>query len=212
VRSRNKGALPLIMTHGWPGSIIEMLQAIDPLTNPTAHGGRAPDSFDVVLPSIPGYGFSGQPTEIGWDHARIGRAWPDLMHRLGYTRYVAPGRRRRRRRHRHVARQAPEGLIGIHLNLLVTALGGAPSTNTTEERAAAAALNEWIQTGKGYFIEQATRPRSGTPCWTHRSPWRPGCSTTTPTATTRSSAPSSAARPRATSPESTSSTTSRCAG
>jgi len=86
VRSRNKDALPLIMSHGWPGSIVEMLEAVDPLTNPTAHGGRAQDSFDLVLPSIPGYGFSGQPTEIGWDHGRIARAWPELMRRLGYTR------------------------------------------------------------------------------------------------------------------------------
>jgi pimeloyl-ACP methyl ester carboxylesterase len=86
VRSRHQGALPLIMTHGWPGSIVELLQTVEPLTNPTAHGGRAADAFDLVLPSIPGYGFSSQPTELGWETSRTARAWAELMRRLGYTR------------------------------------------------------------------------------------------------------------------------------
>ena len=91
VRSRHEGALPLVMTHGWPGSVVELLESVGPLTDPTAHGGTAEDAFDLVLPSLPGYGFSGEPTELGWDVARIGTAWAELMRRLGYSRYVAQG-------------------------------------------------------------------------------------------------------------------------
>ena len=91
VKSSHEDALPLIMTHGWPGSVMELLDTIGPLTDPTAHGGRAEDAFDLVLPSLPGYGFSSEPAELGWDAARTGRAWAELMHRLGYTRYVAQG-------------------------------------------------------------------------------------------------------------------------
>src|ERR687893_1051118 len=128
VRSRHEGALPLIMTHGWPGSVIELLDTIGPLTDPTAHGGRAEDAFHLVLPSLPGYGFSGEPPETGWDVARIGRAWAELM-----------------------GRQAPEGLVGIHMNLLVTALGGLQfPTDTEEEQSAAAAIAEFRASGFAY--------------------------------------------------------------
>ena len=161
VRSRHNGALPLIMTHGWPGSIVEMLETVEPLTNPTAHGGSAADAFDLVLPSIPGYGFSGQPTEIGWDPGRVARAWAELMRRLGYTRYVAQGGDVGAVVTDAMGRQAPAGLVGIHTNLLLTALGGAPEpTNTDEERAAAAALAAFNMTGNGYLIEQSTRPQT----------------------------------------------------
>src|SRR6185312_11934462 len=126
---------------------------VEPLTNPTAHGGTAADAFDLVLPSIPGYGFSGQPTEIGWDAGRVARAWAELMRRLGYTRYVAQGGDVGALVTDNMGRQAPTGLLGIHMNLLVTALGGAPEPkNTEEEIAAAAALAEFNLTGNGYLI------------------------------------------------------------
>jgi pimeloyl-ACP methyl ester carboxylesterase len=161
VRSRHENALPLIMTHGWPGSIVELLETVEPLTNPTAHGGRATDAFDLVLPSIPGYGFSGQPTELGWETSRTARAWAELMRRLGYTRYVAQGGDVGAVITDNLGRLAPAGLLGIHMNLLVTALGGAPMpTNTDEERAAAAALAEFNMTGNGYVVEQSTRPQT----------------------------------------------------
>jgi pimeloyl-ACP methyl ester carboxylesterase len=159
-RSRHRNALPLIMTHGWPGSIIEMLEAVDPLTNPTAHGGRAEDAFHLVVPSIPGYGFSDQPTEIGWGPGRVARAWPELMRRLGYTRYVAQGGDVGAVVTDAMGRQAPEGLVGIHMNLLVTALGAPQPVNTDEEREAKDALDTFNATGRGYFIEQATRPQT----------------------------------------------------
>ena len=130
VRSPHEDAMPLIMTHGWPGSVIELLETVGPLTDPTAHGGRAEDAFDLVLPSIPGYGFSGEPTELGWDLGRIARAWAELMRRLGYTRYVAQGGDVGAGVTDAMGRQAPEGLIGIHTNLLVPALGGAEPTDT----------------------------------------------------------------------------------
>ncbi|MGW5237516.1 epoxide hydrolase family protein [Monashia sp. NPDC004114] len=161
VRSPHAGALPLIMTHGWPGSIIELLETVDPLTNPTAYGGSAADAFDLVLPSIPGYGFSGQPTEMGWNAGRVARAWAELMGRLGYTRYVAQGGDVGAGVTDAMARIRAAGLVGIHLNLLVSALGGAPQPmNTDEERAAAAALLLFNRTGNGYLIEQATRPQT----------------------------------------------------
>src|SRR5947209_18459105 len=118
VKSRHENALPLIITHGWPGSVIEMLEVVGPLTDPTAHGGRAEDAFDLVLPSLPGYGFSGQPTEVGWDAGHIAQAWAELMNRLGYTRYVAQGGDQGASVTDAMARQAPNGLVGIHLNLL----------------------------------------------------------------------------------------------
>jgi pimeloyl-ACP methyl ester carboxylesterase len=160
VESRHDGALPLIMTHGWPGSIIEMLESVGPLTDPTAHGGRAEDAFHLVLPSLPGYGFSAEPAEVGWDPGRTARAWAELMRRLGYTRYVAQGGDVGAVVSDAMGRQAPAGLAGIHLNLLVTALGAPQPVTTEEERAAAAALAEFNATGRGYFLEQATRPQT----------------------------------------------------
>jgi len=118
VKSDHEGALPLIITHGWPGSVIEMLEVIGPLTDPTAHGGSAEDAFDVVVPSIPGYGFSGKPKEVGWDAARIAEAWAELMDRLGYDRYVAQGGDQGAGVTDAMGRQAPEGLLGLHFNFL----------------------------------------------------------------------------------------------
>jgi pimeloyl-ACP methyl ester carboxylesterase len=160
VKSPHPNALPLIMTHGWPGSIVEMVDSVGPLTDPPAHGGRAQDAFDLVLPSLPGYGFSAEPTETGWNLGRIGRAWAELMHRLGYTRYVAQGGDVGAGVTDAMGRQAPDGLVGIHTNLLAPALGGPQSTDTDEERAAAGQLAEFTATGNGYFVEQATRPQT----------------------------------------------------
>jgi pimeloyl-ACP methyl ester carboxylesterase len=160
VKSPHADALPLIMTHGWPGSVIELLETVGPLTDPTAHGGRAEDAFHLVLPSIPGYGFSAEPAEIGWYSGRVAQAWAELMPRLGYTRYVAQGGDQGASVTDAMGRQAPEGLIGIHTNLLVTALAGPQPTDTEEERAAAAQLATFRQSGFGYFLEQATRPQT----------------------------------------------------
>jgi pimeloyl-ACP methyl ester carboxylesterase len=118
VKSEHEGALPLIITHGWPGSVVEMLDVIGPLTDPAAHGGSIDDAFDVVIPSIPGYGFSSQPTEAGWDSARIGAAWAELMSRLGYSRYVAQGGDQGAGVTDAMGRQAPDGLLGVHFNFL----------------------------------------------------------------------------------------------
>jgi pimeloyl-ACP methyl ester carboxylesterase len=161
VRSPHAGALPVIMTHGWPGSVIELLDVVGPLTDPTAHGGSAEDAFDLVLPSLPGYGFSGEPAEVGWDPGRIARAWAELMHRLGYTRYVAQGGDVGASVTDAMGRQGPEGLAGIHMNLLVTALGGgAMPADTEQERAALEQTKTFRATGFGYFLEQATRPQT----------------------------------------------------
>jgi pimeloyl-ACP methyl ester carboxylesterase len=160
VKSAHENALPLIMTHGWPGSVIELLDTVGPLTDPSAHGGRAEDAFHLVLPSLPGYGFSGEPTEIGWDPGRVARAWAELMHRLGYTRYVAQGGDVGASVTDAMGRQAPEGLLGIHINLLVTALAGPQPTESEQERAAADALATFRASGFGYFLEQATRPQT----------------------------------------------------
>jgi pimeloyl-ACP methyl ester carboxylesterase len=161
VRSQHEDALPLLMTHGWPGSVIELLETVGPLTDPMAHGGDAEDAFHLVLPSVPGYGFSGEPAELGWDAGRTAQAWAELMPRLGYTRYVAQGGDVGAAVTDAMARQGAEGLIGIHTNLLVTALGGGPMpTETEEEKAAAAAGAAFRQTGFGYFLEQATRPQT----------------------------------------------------
>jgi pimeloyl-ACP methyl ester carboxylesterase len=161
VRSRHENALPLIMTHGWPGSVIELLEAVGPLTDPTAHGGSAEDAFDLVLPSLPGYGFSAEPTEQGWYPGRIAPAWAELMRRLGYTRYVAQGGDVGAAVTDTMGRQAPEGLLGIHMNLLVTALGGGPMpTGTEQERAALEQTKTFRASGFGYFLEQATRPQT----------------------------------------------------
>jgi pimeloyl-ACP methyl ester carboxylesterase len=161
VKSRHESALPLIMTHGWPGSVIELLESVGPLTDPTAHGGSADDAFHLVLPSIPGYGFSAEPTEIGWHSGRVAQAWAELMHRLGYTRYVAQGGDQGAAVTDAMGRQAPAGLAGIHTNLLVPALGGSPMPAETEqERAALEQTKTFRATGFGYFLEQATRPQT----------------------------------------------------
>jgi len=160
VRSQHKDAVPLIMTHGWPGSVIELLETVGPLTDPTAHGGSADDAFDLVLPSLPGYGFSDEPVEIGWDLGRTARAWAELMHRLGYTRYVAQGGDVGAGVTDAMSRQAPEGLIGTHTNLLVPALNGSMPTNTDDERAAAAQIATFQRSGNGYFVEMASRPQT----------------------------------------------------
>ncbi|HET7013499.1 MAG TPA: epoxide hydrolase [Streptosporangiaceae bacterium] len=160
VRSRHPDALPLIITHGWPGSVIELLGVVGPLTDPVSHGGRAEDAFDLVVPSLPGYGFSGEPVEIGWDPGRMAKAWSELMRRLGYTRYVAQGGDVGASVTDAMGRQAPPGLAGIHTNLLAPALGGPQPTETEQERAAADALAKFRATGFGYFLEQATRPQT----------------------------------------------------
>jgi pimeloyl-ACP methyl ester carboxylesterase len=167
VRSRHPNAMPLIMTHGWPGSIFELLGVIDPLTNPTAHGGRAEDAFDIVIPSLPGYGFSGKPTATGWNPERIARAWDTLMKRVGYRRYVSQGGDWGARVCEALARQAPDGLLGVHTNLLVSfppeilrAIGAGeppPDGLSEKEKIAYQQRTNFLQ---GYFIEQATRPQT----------------------------------------------------
>jgi pimeloyl-ACP methyl ester carboxylesterase len=162
VRSRHEDALPLIMTHGWPGSVIELLETVGPLTDPTAYGGTPEDAFHLVLPSLPGYGFSGEPKEVGWDAGRTAQAWAELMNRLAYTRYVAQGGDLGAIVADVLGRQAPEGLLGIHMNLLVTTLGAPtpPPGDTEEERAALDAINTFTTSGFGYFLEQSTRPQT----------------------------------------------------
>jgi pimeloyl-ACP methyl ester carboxylesterase len=170
VRSRHPNALAVIVTHGWPGSVIEQLKIIDPLTNPTAHGGRAEDAFDVVVPSLPGYGFSGRPTGTGWDPERIARAWAELMKRLGYTRYVAQGGDWGAPVSGAMARQSAAGLIGIHLNLPATvppevaaALGGgpAPAGLSKKESAVLDALRKYgMSGGSAYFTMMNARPQT----------------------------------------------------
>jgi pimeloyl-ACP methyl ester carboxylesterase len=160
VKSPNENALPLIMTHGWPGSVIELLETVGPLTDPTAHGGQAQDAFHLVLPSLPGYGFSGEPAELGWNVGRVAQAWAQLMDRLGYTRYVAQGGDVGAAVTDAMGRQAPEGLVGIHTNLLVTVLGGPQSAESEQERAAADQLATFRESGFGYFLEMATRPQT----------------------------------------------------
>ena len=160
VKSPHEGALPLIITHGWPGSVIELLEIVGPLTDPTAHGGSAQDAFDVVLPSIAGYGFSAEPTELGWSAGRVAQAWAELMRRLGYSRYVAQGGDQGASVTDAMGRQAPDGLVGVHMNLLLSALGATPPAETDEERAAADALAAFHSSGFGYFLEQATRPQT----------------------------------------------------
>jgi len=162
VKSRHENALPLIMTHGWPGSVIELLDTIGPLTDPTKYGGTPDDAFDLVLPSLPGYGFSGEPTELGWDAARIARAWAVLMDRFGYTRYVAQGGDVGAAVTDAMGRQAPKGLLGIHVNLLagVAAMSDKLPADSEKERAAQKAAATFRASGSGYFLEQATRPQT----------------------------------------------------
>jgi len=181
VKSRHENALPLIITHGWPGSVIEMLEVIGPLTDPTAHGGRAEDAFDLVLPSIPGYGFSGEPMESGWGPDRIARAWAELMTRLGYTHYVAQGGDQGANVTDAMGRLAPKGLVGVHLNLLGSfppavlagIFGGSiPAPEGLLKRLAVAAVAAtankepvaFNQTAavfkRGYFVEMGEHPQT----------------------------------------------------
>ena len=161
VRSPHADALPIVITHGWPGSIVEFHKVVAPLTDPTAHGGQAGDAFDLVLPSLPGYGFSAEPTEIGWDVGRIGKAWAELMRRLGYDRYVAQGGDVGSAVTDAMGRQAPDGLVGIHVNLLRGVLaGGDMPVETEKEQAAQKAVETFRSTGFGYFLEQTTRPQT----------------------------------------------------
>lgn len=161
IRSKHEDALPLILTHGWPGSVIEMLQVIGPLTDPTAYGGNAEDAFHLVVPSLPGYGFSGKPAELGWGPDRVARAWAVLMERLGYTHYAAQGGDVGAAVTDALGRQAPQGLAGIHLNLLVAMLGIAPPpAKDDKERKATEAVATFKTNGFGYFLEMATRPQT----------------------------------------------------
>ena len=170
VRSKQEDALPLIVTHGWPGSVVEQLKIVDPLTNPTAHGASASDAFHLVIPSIPGFGFSEKPTTVGWDPPRIARAWVGLMKRLGYTRFVASGGDWGALISDVMAAQAPPELLGIHTNLPFTvppdiakaALAGAPppSNLSADERRAYDQVKFFFQHGLGYAIEMANRPQT----------------------------------------------------
>jgi pimeloyl-ACP methyl ester carboxylesterase len=170
VRSKHENALPMIVTHGWPGSVIEQLKIIDPLTNPTAHGGSEADAFHLVIPSLPGYGFSGKPTAPGWNPPRIARAWATLMQRLGYTRYVAQGGDWGNAVSENMAVQQPPGLLGIHTNMAATVpanISKALATNeappadlTAEERNAWNQLDFFYKNGLGYAIEMNNRPQT----------------------------------------------------
>src|SRR5215212_4211102 len=162
VRSEHEDALPLVMTHGWPGSVIELLDSVGPLTDPTAHGGSAEDAFHLVLPSLPGYGFSGEPTELGWDSGRMARAWAELMDRLDYSRYVAQGGDVGAGVTDAMGRQAPEGLLGIHLNVLLAAvtLQDQLPAESEQERAAHDALTTFLTDGLAIVLEQSTRPQT----------------------------------------------------
>jgi len=162
VRSEHENAMPLIMTHGWPGSVMELLDTISPLTDPTAHGATVNDAFHLVLPSLPGYGFSSEPAELGWNSGRIAKAWGKLMERLGYTSYVAQGGDVGADVTDTMARQGPHGLIGVHVSLLAGALGLVDKlpAESEKEHAARNAVNAFKMDGFGYFIEQSTRPQT----------------------------------------------------
>jgi pimeloyl-ACP methyl ester carboxylesterase len=170
VRSQHANALPLIVTHGWPGSFIEQMKIIEPLTNPLAHGGKADDAFDVIIPSIPGYGYSAAPTTTGWDPVRIAKAWIELMRRLGYSKYVAQGGDWGDAITEQMALIAPSALLGIHVNMPATVPapiakilkdgGAAPTSLTPDERNAFDQLDTFFKKGLGYAIEMANRPQS----------------------------------------------------
>lgn len=170
VRSPHQNALPIIITHGWPGSVFELLKIIDPLTNPTAHGGKAEDAFDVVIPSMPGYGFSGKPKTTGWNPGRMAKAWAELMSRLGYKKYVAQGGDWGSVVANVMGKQKPEGLIGIHLSMPATipphvakALsngGPAPAGLTTKEKAAYIKMDNFYKKNGAYGAMMVTRPQT----------------------------------------------------
>jgi len=170
VRSRHANALPIIITHGWPGSVLELLKAIGPLTDPTAHGGRAEDAFHVVVPSMPGYGFSDRPQGTGWGPDRMGRAWDVLMKRLGYERYVSQGGDWGSVVADAMARQAPAGLLGIHVNMPPTVPGDlmkailagdpAPAGLSAKEKAAFESLSTFFAKNAGYGVMMVTRPQT----------------------------------------------------
>src|SRR5829696_1936168 len=169
VRSAHPNALPLIMTHGWPGSVFELLKVVGPLADPPAYGSRVEDAFNLVIPSMPGYGFSGKPEGTGWDPDRIARAWAELMQRLGYTRYVAQGGDWGAPITSAIARQAPGGLLGIHVNLpatippdvgmVLSAGGPAPADLSEQERAAFDAIDTFNTKNRAYSVMMATRPQ-----------------------------------------------------
>jgi pimeloyl-ACP methyl ester carboxylesterase len=170
VRSPHENALPMIMTHGWPGSILEFMKVIGPLTDPTAHGGSADDAFHLVVPSIPGFGFSGKPTATGWGSDHIGRAWAALMQRLGYDRFVSQGGDCGSVISHRMALQNVPGLIGIHVNMpgtvpqeiasILTAGGPAPENLTEKEKAAFKALDTFYKDSSGYAAMMVTRPQT----------------------------------------------------
>ena len=170
VRSKHENALPIIVTHGWPGSVVEQLKIVDPLTNPTAHGGKASDAFHLVIPSLPGYGFSGKPTATGWNPSTIARAWATLMQRLGYTRYVAQGGDWGNAVSEVMALQQPPGLLGIHTNMAATVPANIskalafheppPIDLTAEERNAWEQLVDFYGKGLGYALEMSNRPQT----------------------------------------------------
>jgi pimeloyl-ACP methyl ester carboxylesterase len=170
VRSKHENALPMIVTHGWPGSIIEQMKIIEPLTNPTAHGGTAADAFHLVIPSLPGYGFSGKPTKTGWNPVSIAKAWATLMQRLGYTRYVAQGGDWGNAVSEVMALQQPPGLLGIHTNMAATvppdvskalAMGGPPPAGLSpDEKHAWDQIDDFYKNGLGYALEMNNRPQT----------------------------------------------------
>jgi len=193
VRSRYQDALPLIVTHGWPGSIIEQLKIIEPLTNPTAHGASATDAFHLVIPSLPGYGFSGKPAAPGWTPVTIARAWATLMQRLGYTRYVAQGGDWGNAVSEVMALQQPPGLLGIHTNMAATvpadvskalSVGGPPPAGlSADEKHAWDQLDDFYRHGLAYAQEMSNRPQSLYGIVDSPSASPPGCWITTSAAT-----------------------------